>query len=190
MNDKTVIAQKIINDATEQANLYIEQTQSEIEQQIALEKANAEALVQKAEQEAAIAGELLVERTATIARLDGKKVMLNAKQKLVQTVFSTTLECFKRLDEKQYFTFVLGLIEKYAEKGDRVILDKNAPFTPNQLENTEVFANKQLTCSLGDDFGGGILLQGRKRDADLSFVAIVKQKQSALSGEVAKQLFD
>lgn len=171
-NDR--IAQRIIDDARTQA-----------ERTLAAARVKADKLTANAREEAARTAatekaradadcKKLIERRATVARLDGKKEELRVKQELVSRVYGTALDKLCAMKKERYMALVERQIAKYAEDGDRVAIAADAPFAEKDLEMLGVFKDRGLTAVAGGAFRGGIIIEGKTADIDLSFSALVK----------------
>lgn len=189
MDQKEIIAQKIIEDASLRAQKSIDEA-----------NAQASALVQEAEKQAseqiqsAIAvakedGEKLIERRNTIARLDAKKQILVAKQALINQVFDRATALLEGMNKQDYLALLVKQIEKYAESGDKILLSVKAPLSKEDLEQSPVCQKLGLLVEKQGNFSGGIIIVGAKKDMDLTFTSIVKSQQEELAGEIARKLF-
>ena len=189
MDQKEIIAQKIIEDASLRAQKSIDEA-----------NAQASALVQEAEKQAneqilsAINvakedGEKLIERRNTIARLDAKKQILVAKQALINQVFDRATALLEGMNKQDYFALLVKQIEKYAESGDKILLSVKAPLSKEDLEQSPVCQKLGLLVEKQGNFSGGIIIVGAKKDMDLTFTSIVKSQQEELAGEIARKLF-
>lgn len=128
MNEKDNIARKIISDAEKQAAEIVDSAMERARKNEDFESEKAEEYLLKDRENSQKDGENLIERKKTLAKLDGKKVMLIARQQLIEEVSESALNCLKNLDKKQYFDFVISKIRQFCKEGDVVILDKNSPF--------------------------------------------------------------
>jgi len=187
MNDNQAIIRKIISDAEEYASAAIATAESQAA--AATEEADRVAdEYARAEREAAEKeGESLLSRRATIARLDGKKAMLKAKQQIVAAVFDRVLEKLCSAPEDKYYALVKTGVQRYAEKGDTVLLSENAPFGAERL--AAELSSAGITVVKNGKFKGGAIVSGVNRDTDLSFEALVADYYEKHSGDVARAIF-
>jgi len=189
MNDKQVIAQKIIADAHEKAQKTIILAQEKAETIVDEAKKSADEQVKAVVALASREGELLIERRETIARLDAKKHLLSAKQALVARAFSRAEKLLEGLSSEQYLKLIENQLEKFAETGDCVVLSKNACINEGDVLALEVCKQKGLSVKKIGSFGGGIIIEGLKKDVDLTFKSLTKQAEEIYAGEVARKLF-
>lgn len=187
MNDNQAIINKIISDAEDFASSAAAAAEAQAQAAIAEARAKAEETENAERENAAKEGEEFVARRMTIARLDGKKAMLGAKQQIVSEVFEKALEKLCAAPEDKYFALVKKGVEKYAESGDTVILSENAPFSAEKLQSA--VSGLGITVLKQGKFKGGAIVSGAKRDTDLSFEALVADYYEKSSGDVARAIF-
>ncbi len=189
MNEKQVIAQKIIADAHDDAQKIIQNAEKKANDIISQAKAIAKEQIDGAVALAKEEGARYIERRATIARLDGKKYILSAKQTLIKRVFTRAEKMLESLSGEKYLALVNSQLESFAENGDIVILSEKASITENDVLSLLVCKQKSLTVKKCGKFGGGIIIEGSKKDVDLTFKALALQAEEKYAGEVARKLF-
>lgn len=189
MDQKDIIAQKIIEDATLGAQKITDSAKVQADEVILEAQKLAEEQIRNAESVAKVEGEKLIERRNTIARLDAKKQILVAKQSLIDQVFDRARVLLESMDEERYLNFLLKQIEKYAENGDKILLSSSAPISAEKLEGAPVCSKLGVKVQKEGNFSGGIIIVGAKKDMDLTFDSIVKGQKEELAGEVARKLF-
>lgn len=189
MNEKQVIAQKIIADAHENAQKITLNAEKKAESVIAQAKAIAKEQIDGAVALAKEEGARHIERRATIARLDGKKHILSAKQTLIKRVFARAEKMLESLPGEKYLALVNSQLESFAENGDTVILSEKACITESDILSLQVCKQRNLAVKKCGKFGGGIIIEGSKKDVDLTFKALALQSEEKYAGEVARKLF-
>lgn len=190
MDKQKAIIDKIIEDAETRAAEIISVANAEAEKSIADGKSWAESY--KNEQNAILnaANEDKVLRRKTVAELDVKKIVLKAKQDSIESVFDSAYNKLCALKKTDYLSFVVKLIEKYAEEKDTVVLSSDGVISETDLTSLEVVKDKKLTVSdVKGDFIGGVMFIGKICDKDLTFKSIVNESKSEFVSEVSKELF-
>ena len=190
MDKQKAIIDKIIEDAETRADEIISVANAEAEKSIA--DGNSWAERYKSEQNAILnaANEDKVLRRKTVAELDVKKIVLKAKQDSIESVFDSAYNKLCALKKKDYLSFVVKLIEKYAEEKDTVVLSSDGVISETDLTSLEVVKDKKLTVSdVKGDFIGGVMFIGKICDKDLTFKSIVNESKSEFVSEVSKELF-
>lgn len=187
MNDNQAIIRKILSDAEEYATSAVSGAEAQSRTAIGQAEKDAEENLRNERENALRDGAELLSRRATIARLDGKKTVLAAKQEIVASAFDEALCKLCSAPNDKYFAFVLNGVRKYAESGDTVVLSKNAPFSADELAGK--LGVSGVTVVKTGEFKGGVIVSGARRDTDLSFEALVADYYEKYSGNVARAIF-
>lgn len=191
MNGKEAIIEKILSDAREKAK---EITDRSLYEKAMSEKATKE-WVDKyiSSQRAELKKDCkdLIERRKTLAELDRRKLILQAKQDIIGDVIEKTYAKLCALKKEDYLKFVLALIGRYAENGDKIILSSDRVLSVSDLEGSTVVKEKGLTISKEvGAFKGGVFLEGKLSDKDLTFRAMLEEEKEGLSAKITAELFD
>ena len=133
--------------------------------------------------------EEIISRKSTLAKLEARKNLLSARQKLVEIVYKRAVNKLNEMDKGEYEEFIISLIGSYAEEGDEVLLPENSKLSAEEVERTEIVKSKRLTVRSGGKFNGGIMLVGKKFDKDLSFTALCDSIREKTESEIADELF-
>lgn len=191
MNNKDAIIQKIMDDAGKVAEGNIKEAQDTASQIFAraqkeidkLEAANegkAEALYQDA-----------LSRSAVVANLDCKKLMLNAKKDVVNKVFDEALDMFVA-DKKEYLALVESMICSCCEDGDEVVICERdgKVITKKFISDVSKKTGKKLTLSENfGDFKGGVLLMGSNYDKNLTLDLEFESVRESIESKIVEILF-
>ncbi len=184
---------RITDEIRKSAELYAESLSAEAEKYYSetVNKAEAEAsdyLISQRE-EAKKQAEEIISRKSTLAKLEARKNLLGARQKLVETVFKRAVNKLNEMDKSDYKDFIISLISSYAEEGDEVLLPENCKLSVEEIESADIVKSKGLTVKGGGKFNGGIMLVGKKFDKDLSFTALCDSVREKAESEIADKLF-
>ena len=135
-----------------------------------------------------------VDGAERIARMEGRKALLGAKQDMVSRSFRKAQEQIVSLPEEQYVTFLAKLAAEASVTGEEEIV-LNARDRERIGEKLVRAANERLgggrlTLS-GDagDFAGGLILRRGAIEANCTVELLVELSQSELSAKVAEILF-
>lgn len=187
---------------------------SDTEQEIAglMERANREAAiitdslreVAEAEYDEAVAkaqrnAKERAERLAGVARLDANKLVLAAKQQMLDRAFSQALIKLTELPQEQYISTLASLAADASYTGTEEIV-----LSPDDHERigdkVEYAANARLKqagkkaelvlSEQSRPMRGGLYLKNRNIEYNCTFETIIRLLREQLSGEVAKVLFD
>ncbi len=193
MNSSKVILDKIINDNTAIINENIKKandTASEI-----ISKAQADADAQVADFKSGLKAEYneILRRGEVVANLDAKKILMSAKSKAVDNLFQKTLEQLALLDKKKYLAIIENLLKKYAEDGDIVIISSQDKGKITQKFVDDIAKSMGIKLSLAKDFGsfnGGVILEGKNSDKNLSFDMELLQLREECETQISSMLFE
>ena len=135
-----------------------------------------------------------VDGEARIARMEGRKELLAAKQELVSRSFRKAQEQSVSLPEEQYVAFLAKLAAQASVTGEEKIV-LNARDRKAIGEKLVKAANARLKngrLSLAEetgDFAGGLILRRGSIEANCTVELLVELSRSELSAQVAEILF-
>lgn len=174
-------AEGIVNDAIAEKDALLEKTRNE------LAKREREEL-----QRARDAARLAVERRLTLARLDGAKLSLAAKQAVIEKVYDAAINKVLNMTDNVYREFIGGFVEKYAENGDDVMIaERDAKrLHYDWADGLSHKLNMNVTLSPKFHKGrGGVVLVGNKCDKNLTLDTLVKEVRPLTESAIAEKLF-
>ena len=187
--EKQNIITKIISDAEYRANESVAAAERKAAQVKA--EASAECESKREEYLATIAkrGEENLERRKITARLDCNKLSLSAKREVFDGIFTVALQKLCALSEADYVALVDGLLQKYAERGDEVVISSACAWAKS-IASLPVITERGLTVSsVMGSFAGGVVLVGGGCDKNLSFEALVQTAKDQKQAEAVTRLF-
>ena len=135
-----------------------------------------------------------VDGEARIARMEGRKELLAAKQELVSRSFRKAQEQIVSLPEEQYVAFLAKLAAQASVTGEEKIV-LNARDRKAIGEKLVKAANARLKngrLSLAEetgDFAGGLILRRGSIEVNCTVELLVELSRSELSAQVAEILF-
>ncbi len=169
-------AEKIL----EEANISSESIKDEI-----LKKAKTQAIAER-------------NRSLTMANLEARKGILETKQSLMDETFRRALNNLIELPDKDYQAIILKLLLENVESGEEEII-----ISPKDKGRIDLKFLKEVNARLvkegkggkikisseNRDFRGGFILRGGRKEMNLTYLSLIKDKRDELEGEVAKILF-
>lgn len=188
MNGKENIISKILSDAdatctatlnaaNKQAQLIAEQAQAAID-------GDRQALSVRIE---ALSAEFVRNRLAT-AELDARKYKLNAKQGLISDCYNIAYDKLAKMSAREKETFLRSLLKTYAEQGETVCVCKADKDVVTQKFLDGI--NKGLVLGKTTvDADGGVVLQGKGYEKDLTLKSVLAFVREQTEGKVADALF-
>jgi V/A-type H+-transporting ATPase subunit E len=135
-----------------------------------------------------------VDSATRIARMEGRKGMLAAKQELVSRSFEKAREQIVSLPKEQYVAFLAKLAANASVTGEEEIV-LNARDRQRLGQELVKAANARLKngrLSLSEDtgdFAGGLILRRGSIEANCTVELLVELSQGELSAKVAELLF-
>ncbi len=189
MNGKDVIIERILKDAQDAALLIRQRAQSAYDEALNAAKKKADEMVKACKEEVAFDKEETLRRRKVVASLDGKKVALSARTKAVDEVFLRVLSHLNNMEKSAYKAFIDKLLVENAQQKDCVILAKNSPLSVDDVLMLSVSKERQLSARKDGNFNGGIVLESKDLDLNLSFEALVSVCKEANQTKVAEELF-
>ena len=139
-----------------------------------------------------------VERLASVAQLEARKLELAAKQELLGEAFGRALEQLLNLPEKEYVALLANLAVKASSTGrEQVILSQKDRTRYGKQVVTQ--ANELLAktgtgaLTLAESsrpIKGGLILSDGDVEVNCTFETLVRLQRGELERDVAKVLFD
>ena len=135
-----------------------------------------------------------VDGEARIARMEGRKELLAAKQELVSRSFRKAQEQIVSLPEEQYVAFLAKLAAQASVTGEEKIVlnarDRKAIGEKLVKAANARLKNGRLTLAEETgDFAGGLILRRGSIEANCTVELLVELSRSELSAQVAEILF-
>jgi len=135
-----------------------------------------------------------VDSAQRIARMEGRKAVLQVKQELVSCSFRKALEQIVSLPEEQYVSFLARLAAQASVTGDEEIVlnerDRKAVGEKVVKAANAQLGKGRLTLSEDTgDFAGGLILRRGSIEANCTVELLVELSQGELSAKVADVLF-
>jgi V/A-type H+-transporting ATPase subunit E len=183
------IVERILFDARSEAAAIIEDAENKAAKTLAEASARAESFRQQTENEVAQKRKSIMEKRAADARLDGAKLLLKEKRKVVDTIYDEAHSRLLELSKEESLRLVASLLEAYAEEGDEIYFAKNFRYE-NEVEILPIVLEKKLCISSEKlPIDGGFVLKGKICDKDLSFKALLAADKDEYQAELARKIF-
>ena len=192
------LREKILEDAREQAKVMLERAENEAAGILNAAKAEAEEKERVASEKASKEAEERKKRLLASADLEGRKRILQAKQDVVDEVFSRAIDKLSSLPADQYIDIIASMaVEAVSSGTEEIILSpKDRDVYGSKIINA---VNGRLsakgmngTVKLSDttrDIKGGFILRSGDVEINNSFDVLVKMRRDELEAEVVKVLF-
>jgi V/A-type H+-transporting ATPase subunit E len=188
---KQAILDKIYSEAKHRADAMVGEAHAKAYSILTECDTQCRSYAQTAAAEAAAVAAEIAANARTVAELDAKKLMLDAKSKLLGRVYSLALQKITALDDKTYERLIAVLLEK-AEDGDTVTVSERerAFVSPEYIEKLAREKGIKLTLDKScGDFYGGVVLSNNKVDKNLSLEVEMSLLRESREAETARKLF-
>lgn len=186
---KNNLTEAILSQGEAEAANILRTAKEEAEKELSSASSAGEELLYKTRENAEKEAAGLIEKRETLARLEVKKRLLSAKQDVLTGVYRRALGKLSSLSENQYLDLLQNLIVRNAEEGERVVFAADCPVNRETLENLPVLKDRHLTPVFGGKFRGGLRIEGKSCDKDLSFDTLVASVREDTEAEISAALF-
>ncbi|MCL2555831.1 MAG: V-type proton ATPase subunit E [Firmicutes bacterium] len=187
------ISEKLINNAKEYAKNIIEvadKGQAAILRDFENELNNS---AQKYFEKEILENKKILDQNQTMSKIKISNAILKIKQDLVDRVFNEAKKSILALADKAYLDFLEKLIVKYAENDDAVVFAKyDIKRIPKGFIDTLNLKSK-LKLHVSEkthDNEGGIILEGKSYDKNLTIDALINLIRFEKQTDIARILFN
>lgn len=175
-------AEKVISKAKSEADVVISDAQEKGKKQADIVLENAK---KKSED--------ILSRGDSSANLEKQKSMLSAKQQVINEMLDNTLSYMENLEDKEYFSLILKLIENNSQpqKGKIAFSKKDISRLPDgfmKKVNSVSKGELELSDSTANIKSGFVLIYGGIEE-NCSFDAMFRSKHEELTDEISALLF-
>lgn len=155
------------------------------------EQADAEAAELAAKNQKAAAER--EERLVSVAQMEARKVILGAKQEMVEKAYIRALEKLCAMPEEQYVAVLAGLLAQASSSGH-----EEAVFSPGDRERVGKAAVEKANAATGkklklsaetQPIKGGFILKDKNVEVNCTFETLVRLQKAETAGAVVKKLF-
>ncbi len=169
MTGKEAIIDKIRQDAIQKANSTLEEGSKRAQEAISIAYNDAKIYKEKNMAESYAERDEIVRRKITVANLEVKKMMLQAKKQVIDRAFDEAVALIKA-DKKGYLALI-GRMLKFAEDGDEVVIsetDKDTVSKDFVVKEGAKYGKKVTASKTYGAFCGGIILRSENADKNLT----------------------
>lgn len=186
---KEQVVERIISDATAEAQAIVQEAENKAAKLLADASARVKTAREETEKEMLAKRNSILEKRAADARLDGAKILLREKRRVLDTVYDEAHSRLIELSKENALELIKRLLTAYAEEGDEIIFSKGFPYKED-VAQFPIIAERNLKISAEtQELNGGIRLIGEKAEKDLTYEAILKADREEYQAALAKELF-
>lgn len=192
------ILKHIEEDAAVTANAIIAEAESKAKEITALAYAEGEKKRLEIEERSKLDVKSCLSRAESAALLQEKKIILNAKQDIINDVILRAKESVLELPDKEYFDVILKMVKKHAlgQAGQISFSQKDKNRLPQDFEDNlrtalaEIKGAKLTISEKTCDIDGGFILVYGDVEENCSFNALFFAAKETLQDKVCKLLFE
>ena len=183
------VVERILSDAKAEAEKIVKDAERKAAQLVEDAALRAEKEMRQVEDEVRERAQYILEKRAAAARLDGAKVVLAQKRRVIDEVYAQAESRLINARKEDCLAMMNGLLEKYAQDGDEICLAENFKYE-EELKLLPVLKARNLTIAEQRlAISGGCRLRGRVCDKDLSFGALLAADREKNQAVLAAELF-
>lgn len=187
------ITSKIMNDAEEAAKVVLSHAESESDEILAAAGRRAEELVEQARNKGAKDKEKLINRRKAVAGIDGRKIVLEEKQKLIGVCFDKAIDKIISMDKNDYVKFLASTVKRTGFTEGELIFngEETKEIGPELIKvlADEIDGSQIKLSDETQNMRGGYILRNGSVFINGTIEALVEEAKEDLVAEVAKELF-
>ena len=187
------ITSRILSDAKNNADSSLTNAENTKQEIINKAKSEAEVIIKTESERAAKDAVDLKNRRVSAAELQGRKMLLSAKQEAIKKSFTAAIDKLKVMPEDKYLSFLAQEIVKIPNCEGSIVL--NAKDRENIGERLVKTVNEKLGAekvSLSKNTvksSGGFVLKRGNVEINSTFETLLDSMKDELTGEIANALF-
>lgn len=186
------ITAKILSEANDAASAIIENANAESAKIINEAKNKAAQIINEAATNTDAEADTLKQRKVSAAELESRKILLSAKQEMINKSFEQALMKLSTLPEDKYLEYLLKEITKTSLNEGELILNKEDKINIGEkivkIVNEKTNGNITLSSNTITASGGFVLKNGNI-EINSTFESIISSIKDELTFEVANVIF-
>ena len=187
------IIQQIELDSQTVCDSVLTEARQKADKVIAEAEAKAETVISSGKERTAARVEDIKKRGDSAAELEEKRILLNAKQRIIADMLKKGLDEAKNLPDGEYFDLIAGMVGKCSlpEKGEICFGQKDLDRMPKDyMSKLNSLAKGELSlCGKAAAIDAGFILRYGGIEQNCSFDAIFSAEAENLSDRAGKLLF-
>lgn len=165
-------------------------TRQEVEQILKEAEKNRQAQYEMSIKQVDAEVKQLLDRGKSATDLQKRKLLLDAKQQLIQRIFRDALDTILKMQQEEYFKLLLGMVDHYAlnEQGEIHFSEQDLGRMPDsfvrEMEKRQITISKQPVR-----MRGGFLLSYGEIEVNCSIEALLEANREILQDQIVKLVF-
>lgn len=188
---KEAIIDKILSDANLKGDAIIGEANEKANEIISLAANQCKDYLYKSKTEIDRLTLEIDERSRSVAELDARKLLLDAKAQVLDSVYAKTLEKLRNLDKEQYSALIFSMLEN-AKDGDVVTVSEREKDIVTKESLADFAKKKGISLTLADKFGdfdGGVIISENGVDNNFTLEVEVALLREQTETKIAKEIF-
>ncbi len=190
---KELIIEKILSDARSKAAEIIKSAESKADKIVGDANAEVEQGTLRAVTDAEALVPELLRRKLSVAELESKKILLRAKQNVLEEVFKGALEDIRALPREKYLEYIESMLLANAEDGDTVIIAEADKAMVTKAFVEKAAEKKGIKLQLAKEYGnfaGGLILSSRCCSKNMSLELELASLREDKEAKIARMIFE
>lgn len=191
------ILKHIDDDASAAANAVIAEANNKANEITAAARAEGEKRRAEIAEQSKLDVQACLNRAESAATLQEKKMILDAKQQIINNVILSAKDSLLKYSNEEYFNIILKMVKKYAlrQPGKIVFSKTDMERLPQQFDQelqTALLGMVGASLTISDnskDIGGGFILIYGDMEVNCSFDALFFASRESLQDKVCERLF-
>lgn len=185
------IIEHIRQDSVEESDRIIAEAQAEVDRIMAASRDECTRLAQSLDEKGNAEINLANHRSESAAALTRRKLLLQAKQQMINDVLDNAKSYLLGLPDSEYFDIVLKMIKKYSlgTNGEVIFSASDLKRLPAGFSDSLKGTSLTLSKETRNIEGGFVLLYGDIEE-NCSFDAIISAEKELLQDRIGSLLFD
>jgi len=186
------ISRRLAEDAQAEIDRVLSGAKAKAEETAQRYKAQAEAEEKELGERGERAAAEREERLVSMAQMESRKILLAARQEMVEKAYALALDRLSKLPEARYVSVLTDLLVQASSTGkeEAVFSAKDQKVGKMALSKANAKPGLNLTLSKDTaDIRGGFLLRDKNVEVNCAFETLVRLARAETSGAVAKTLF-
>jgi len=193
------IKERILEEAREEKERIIADANVQAQEIVKQYEQKAKEIVDDILDKASKTAEEKKRRIISMAELENRKALLQAKQQIIDGVFEKAKASLQNMPDDKYQKLIAGMLEDSVLTGNEEVIiserDKNriTPEFIQKVNKTLSGMGKQGNLRLSETFGtmiGGFILKSQDLEINSTFDSLIDMEREELETEIAKILFE
>ena len=186
------ITGRIEGDAKAQADSILKRAEKQGKKIMEDAELSKKQILEDAEKKGKTDKEKIIGQKKAVADIDGRKMVLEKKQKLINDCFDEAADIIASMDRDDYIRFLVSIIRESGVKKGMLILNERDRVIVDELKEAvekEIPEGVFKVSEEAGDFKGGLMIRQGKVYMNGTVESYVEEARNNMASEIAKVLF-